>query len=225
MATVGIVCEGSHDYEFLCPIIDELLRQQGVDENRFSALQPQIDATSCQVDGGGYEAVLQWIKAKSGEGLEKYFVRTLFQTSEIYDFVVLHLDGDVAEISTEFLQLPYSSFDGSVLGRVRALHRWLFELANVDVQFRDRIVTAIPTLQMEAWVIACLRPGQVGLENHNRKRAAKRLLWRTFGGRALDQVSQAAELARGRIASMCNDAQSFSIFRDQIAAATPADIN
>lgn len=219
MARVGIVCEGSHDYEFICPIIDQMLRELGQKQNDFSALQPRIDATSMQVDGGGYEAVLQWINSKSGIGFQKYFERTLFETSEIYDLVVIHVDGDVADLSAAFDRSAFPEFDGTVGGRVRALGRWLRELAAVPTPHSHSVITAIPTLQMEAWVIASIRPGRKHLEVRNRKKAAKGLLRRSYVGSAVEQVKQAGEAARGRISSMRLDCESFNIFANDFTAA------
>lgn len=219
MAKVGIVCEGSHDYAFVCPIIDQILTDLGVAENSFAALQPTIDATSKQLDGGGYEAVLQWVGSKSGIGFQKYFEKSLFETSETYDLVVIHIDGDVAELSPAFDRGRYVEFDGTVLGRVRALNRWIHDLAAVPTSFKKSVITAIPTLQMEAWVIASVRPGRLGLEARNRKKAAKRLLMRNYVGSAVDRVKQAGEAARNRIPSMRSDCESFDLFIDGLIAA------
>lgn len=219
MVSVGIVCEGSHDYFFLVPIIDKILADRGIVGTTFSALQPTIDATSKQIDGGGYQAVYQWVLSNNGDGLRKYFERTLFATSTLYDLMIIHLDGDVADISSEFensrFYKPFSSIDD----RVTAIADWIRDASAAASPFLERLILAVPTLQTEAWIVAALRPNAQHIENRNRKKATKRFLRQRYTGSALDQVRAAAQDARNQVNNMKARCRSFELFFDDLSAA------
>ena len=221
MANIGIVCEGSHDFCFLKEVMDELLKSKGYQQNTFEALQPKVDATSMQVDGGGYEAVRQWLLTNKRVGLRKYFTPSLFATSQVYDAIVIQIDGDVADLSTDFKISPYSASFTSVHHRVASLKSWVFSLAEAEPALAGNLIAAIPTLQMEAWILAALQPAAINVEARSRKRGAKRFLRRRFSGSAVDQVKLAGVAARSQLANMAAKASSFSLFQTDLAARFP----
>jgi len=218
MPSVGIVCEGSHDFAFLAPVIDEILKGQGHQQNEFHALQPRVDATSMQMDGGGYEAVRQWLLNNSGAGFDKFFGQPLFRTSQTYDFIVVQLDGDVADISIDFKASAFANFANTVPDRVNAVDAWIRSMASLSSNHSSQLLTAIPTLEMEAWILAALRPGRQNIECRTRKRTVKRILNKRYTGNAVQQVKAAGAEACQAIPSVLAGCQSFSHFHQQLLA-------
>lgn len=216
MAVIGIVCEGSHDFCFLLEIVDEILQRQGHTINTIQALQPRVDATSMQMDGGGYEAVHQWLLGNKQIGLRKYFTPSLFATSPVYDSIIVHLDGDVADISSDFIASPYNAIFADVADRVSALKSWIFSLVQAEPAWAQNVVAAVPTLQMEAWILAALHPTQADIEAKNRKRATKRFLKKEYGGSAVEQVRAAGIAARQNVLKMAARAKSFDILASDL---------
>lgn len=218
MVSVGIICEGSHDYFYLVEVLDEILSGQGLSNNSFAALQPKVDATSMQIDGGGggYEAVYQWLISNRQVGLRKYFQPTLFETSELYDIIVVQMDGDVADISHDFIHSGFNYNFLSVSDRVTALKSWISSTAQAEPAYANSIISAIPTLQMEGWIVAGLQPNAQHIEERSRKRAAKRFLRKKFKGNAVEQVKQAGYASRSQINTMRLRSMSFNIFAQDL---------
>lgn len=212
MVSIGVVCEGSHDFYFLAEVADELLKSKGHSGNSFESLQPRVDATSMQIDGGGYEAVHQWLIANRQIGLKKFFEPALFATSKVYDAIIVQLDGDVADISADFKTSVYSDAFSNVGDRVRAIKSWICESIQAEPAYALSIISAVPTLQMEAWIVAGLRPFAIHVENKPRKGATKRFLRARFQGNAVEQVRAAGKEARAHIPSMRSRAASFDSF-------------
>lgn len=211
------MCEGSHDFVFLSEVVDELLVARGLSGNTFTALQPRIDATSQQLDGGGYEAVCQWLINNQGIGLRNYLERALFNSSIIYDYILIQLDGDVADLSIDFKNSAYNAAFGTVADRVSAVRGWALSLFRVEPAFSRLVMSAIPTLQMEAWVLAGIVPTASSVESRNRKLAAKRVLKRRFPGPAVDRVRAAGQASRAHLAQMRSKAISFDLFCGEVA--------
>lgn len=194
-----------------------MLIERGYLSNVFDPLQPKVDATSKQVDGGGYESVRQWVLANSGLALRSYFAPTLFSTSPKYDAIVVQMDGDVSDICDDFKNSPFSGHFATVADRVTATRSWILCMAMVEPRFVKRIVAAIPTLQMEAWVIAGVSASTENVEARSRKKAAKRILRRKFDGSAVEQVVAAGKTSRRSLSRIMQQSASFSLFSGDIA--------
>lgn len=216
MATIGVVCEGSHDFFFLKPVIEKILSDRGHHDSVVSPLQPAIDATSSQVGQGGYVSVIQWIANNGGPGLSKFFQPALFRTSIQYDAIILHVDGDIPEICEDFKLSPYFGHFADIDERVFAISSWLLSFAKIEPAFSSNMIAAIPVLQTEAWVIGALRPGHANIETRNLKKATKRILFREFRGSGLHQVKRAGSHAAGQIPPLCSTCLSFGIFYNKI---------
>lgn len=212
MATIGVVCEGSHDFCFIEEVVDQLLIDRGFTNNTFSALQPRLDATSMQIDGGGYEAVYQWLLSNRQAGLRKFLSGSLFASSTVYDAIVVHLDGDVADLSSSFKLSAFWQSSLTVPERISSVRSWALSAAAAEPAYATSIIAAIPTLQMEAWIIAALRPGTSQIESRSRKRATKRFLRNRYSGNNINQVRLAGVDARQHLQQMRNGAVSFVTF-------------
>lgn len=211
MVRVGVVCEGSHDYIFIKEVTEQLLSDRGFSEVIVTPLQPTIDATSRQIDGGGWSAVIEWCKTQGGDAWIKYFRPTLFATSEIYDAVIVHLDGDVLEISNMFTPGEIAAVR-NVPERVSAIKGLIERTLALGVEFSSNLITAIPVRQTEAWLLAALRPTARDHEARDYKRTTKRILRRRFSGSAADQVAACGRTARAQLADIRAACFSFEQF-------------
>ncbi|MHC9419480.1 hypothetical protein ACYZX9_12890 [Sphingomonas citri] len=216
MANIGVVCEGSHDYCFLIEVLDQILIEAGYTNNKFHALQPRVDATSMQLDGGGYESVRQWLIANSAISLRNFFAPVLFSSSTSFDAIVVQMDGDVADICTKFGASVYAGPFQNVADRVGAIRSWILSLAKVEPRFAGSVIAAVPTLKMEAWVIGAISNSATQIEVKSRKKAAKRMLRKRFSGSAVEQVKGAGAVARGALSQMRTLAVSFDIFHSDV---------
>ena len=212
MASIGIVCEGSHDYCFLKEVVDELLKQGGHIDNTFVALQPRVDATSKQIDGGGYESVRQWLMTNSGISLRNFLSPVLFATSPSYDAIIVQVDGDVADISEDFSKSCFFGNFGSVHDRVSAVRSWLLCMAKIEPRFSKSVIAAVPTLQMESWVLSGISNTASDVESKNRKLATKRILRKKYKGSAVDKVISAGKTSRSNLPHIMAKSISFSLF-------------
>lgn len=211
MVRVGIVCEGSHDYLFLKEVTEQILSDRGADKIIICALQPTIDATSRQLDGGGWAAVIEWCKQHGGDAWTKFFRPTLFQTSDIYDAIIVHLDGDVLEVSNLFT-ISQISVIGNIQGRIKAIQALIQSTLSPAHEFSSNLITAIPVRQTEAWLLATLRPAAGDHEAKDYKRATKRILKRRFSGSAADQVAACGKTARTQLTALRSTCYSFEQF-------------
>jgi hypothetical protein len=196
--------------------MDQVLKSFGHTENEFRPLQPRIDATSQQIDRGGYELVRQWMISNQRIGLRSLFTKPLFATSPVYDVLLVQIDGDVADLSSDFLSSAFQGQFNSVIERVAALKSWIFSILQAEPAFAGNIIAAIPTLQMEAWILAAIHPTASDLEIRTRKRTAKRLLKKMYTGSPIEQTTQAGIDARQNIARMTAKSVSFDVFAQDL---------
>jgi hypothetical protein len=222
MALIGVVCEGSHDYCFLSEIIDQVLLDNGHSGNTFRALQPQVDATSAQLGQGGYEAVHQWLLTNKQGGLRTYFESALFATSPRFDAIVVQMDGDVANLSVDFAASPFAGSFATVQDRVSAVRSWILGTVQAEPAYALSVISAVPTLQTEAWIVAAFRPTAQQVETRNKKRGTKKFLRSRYAGKsALDQVKLAGNDARVLIPQMRQRSISFDLFHSDLGKRFP----
>jgi hypothetical protein len=160
---IGIVCEGVHDYPALKVLAEELAQGKGLGPVVCFPLQPAPDASSRSGDGG-WAKVVAWCKVNSGRGLDTYLRAPLFEGEEVYDLILVHLDGDIAaECAAKFGRTI--DVNPSVEERVVFLSELLLEFCDAPSEFRERIRTAIPTMKTESWMLAGLSLGEHDWEN------------------------------------------------------------
>lgn len=151
---VGIVCEGVHDFPALSTLIADLAAQAGRGDVSCSPLQPRGDASSKSGDGG-WAKVAAWCLANSGAGLDSYLRAPLFAGEEVYDAIVIHLDGDIAsECATKYNKgLPNKP---SVVEIVKLLSELIHDWVKANSDSKEKIKIAIPVQKTESWILAAL---------------------------------------------------------------------
>lgn len=217
---MGVVCEGAHDYVLLKGLIEaQLAGKPG--PVVVESVQPQIDATSMQIGGGGWTVVTEWLKNHSGDQWDVFFDQPLFATSPTYDAIVVHLDGDVLELSRQFNKTLRRQAQSSVGRRVSVLENWIVQLLNPSARNKLNLVAAIPVLHSEAWILAGLQANPGNVEGARCKGRAKRLLSRRYAGNAVKRVIDATAALAAVLPTIRQRAQSYSIFYNKVAARFP----
>jgi hypothetical protein len=215
---IGVVCEGSHDFIVIRELLARLFADGGIANVLVDPLQPAIDATSKQVDGGGWAAVTGWCKRNCGEAWRVFFDEPLFANSPRYDLIVVHLDGDVLEVSNKFSPAQRRAVGGSTVRRVGVVSDWITGLLSLPLGCKQTLVTAVPTLHMESWLLAGLVPDATNVEARACKGRVKQLLRRRFQGNPASQVSQAAALTCQSLGVVRAACASFRQFDRQVQA-------
>lgn len=212
---VGIVCEGVHDYPALKVLAEEIARDRGVGEISCHPLQPAPDASSKSGDGG-WAKVVAWCKANSGRGLDTYLRAPLFEGEEVYDLILVHLDGDIAHTcANKFDRTLIETL--SVEERVAFLADLLKEFCEAPQDLEGRIKTAIPTMKTESWMLAGLSLGNHDWENVE----SKALLLSESGfvdgrpGKAAHYIGLAEQL-RTKLAQIRERCLSFRMFEETV---------
>ena len=190
---VGVVCEGSGDFVTLAEIIKQLALHRGLGHVEMHALQPRVDATSRQMTGGGWTKVVKWCRNNSGEKLRTVFAPKLFSSSPNLDILIIHLDGDVVDISESFSSLTKASCFHNITRRVNVIECWLEELLIPPDALDDQVVYAVPVLHMESWLLAAfMKSTRVKLEDRKTKLSGRRMLSYLYGGSDIDNARDAA---------------------------------
>jgi hypothetical protein len=152
---VGIVCEGIHDFPMLSSLISELASEAGITDIECDPLQPTPDASSKKSGDGGWPKVVSWCQANSGRALDTYLRAPLFDGEAVYDFIVVHLDGDIAQVCAERFGEPIG-IDPQVDERVQALTNLISTWLAPPAEHLQKIKPAVPTQKTESWILAGL---------------------------------------------------------------------
>lgn len=177
MIDIGVVCEGGHDFI----VIEEIVAAaMGAASVRCTALQPLVDATLAQISQGGFPRVKIWCLQNSGSKFYDNIKPGLFGSSPAFDFIIIHLDGDVLEKSGWFGPADIAVGASSTNSRVQILHKWIHQA--LAFSGSDELVTAIPVLSTDSWVLAGVRPDR-NFELVECKKRLERYLAKFFGSK------------------------------------------
>ncbi len=170
---VGLICEGSHDFNVIEQFIQQICKDVAVEIDGIDCLQPSVSATF-QTSDGGWTRVKSWCETSAGKFYRQYLDAPLFATSKQYDLLIVHVDGDVAEICEipplAGLKLANLSPENTVSAIKKAvLETWLsLEDAHVS-----RVITCVPVRHMESWLLTCLQSGAKLTETRSTKHEFK----------------------------------------------------
>jgi hypothetical protein len=155
---IGVVCEGSHDFNVLSEFISLIIREFGETIDDLTCLQPEVSATF-QITSGGWTQVRAWCQSDNGQGYRKALDQPLFSTSKPFDLIVVHLDGDVVHhcnsqplVGLDITTMSVEQIIGSLKSAI--VDTWM----NIEPHHRNRIVTCIPVRHLEAWLSAGIGP-------------------------------------------------------------------
>lgn len=152
--SIGMICEGSHDFNVLSQFVTAIVRAAGLHVSRLDCLQPLVSATF-QTSGGGWTQVKSWCESEGGTGYRRHIDRPIFATSVLYDLLIVHVDGDVAALCNSD-QLKSIDLDTSSISSIEqalkavVVSEWL----SPKDEHLKRIVTCIPVRHLEAWLAA-----------------------------------------------------------------------
>lgn len=211
---VGVVCEGIHDFPALDVLVRELANAAGIADVTCSRLQPNGDATSNAGDGG-WTKVAAWCEDHTGRTLDTFLGAPLFEGDEVFDILVIHLDGDIAEKCAEkyAVTLPHPI---TVASRIRLLADLIDQWLAPKPEYAAKIKVAIPTLMTETWMLA-----GVSTQNHAWESIAAKELFLAETGyvegspKADHYIAKALQLA-GKTAQIRQRCSSFDAFAQQI---------
>lgn len=175
MIDIGVVCEGSHDFIIIKEIVSKALRPAEV---RCVPIQPIVDATLLQVGTGGFSEVKIWCLQNRGRKFFDQIKPGIFANSQVFDFIIVHLDGDVLEKSNWFSATQVASGTGSVTNRISIIEQWIHNA--IAYSGSDELVSAIPVLSTDGWVLAGVRPTR-NFELQHCKKRLERYLKKFFG--------------------------------------------
>ena len=161
---IGLVCEGVTDYIIFEKLVGDIARKAGMPVS-FRRFHPAQDATSGQVESGGWLTVFQWCVRNTPERRRPLFsVGSLFQTAAApCDLILVHLDTDIcerlAQSQLEVLQHVFpAEYDlTSPIGRgsfIKAVIAHWLQLRLLDEEFRAKHIPAPAVECSEAWLIA-----------------------------------------------------------------------
>jgi hypothetical protein len=159
MTVVGVVAEGAHDCIALEAFLESELPASIARPIAVRHLQPELDATSCQVGGGGWGRVVGWCKDNAGGAIETYFV-PLEEGDLACDLILIHLDGDaMADVAPHSsIALPTQPFTAKA--RLETLTKMVLDWLNPPAARQTSIKFAFPVMHTEAWLMAGLKPNE-----------------------------------------------------------------
>lgn len=216
---VGVVCEGSHDFNVLEQFIDQIVRQAGEVVDAIDCLQPEVSATF-QVSDGGWNQVRLWCLDSGGQGYRRYFDAPIFSTSRPYDIIVVHLDGDVVT-HCESENLQGLHIDGmSVQDVVETLKlaicaHWL----SLSADHKHKIVACIPVRHLEAWLSAAIGPRVIDHEQIDMKNIFRQGPVNALSGNWRMKYIRAAKAAKKKCTEIKSRCLSYCSFEDDLIAA------
>lgn len=211
MPVVGLVVEGTHDYVMLEPLIEHEIREKFKLEVKFKHLQPTPDATGGHADGG-WDRVKGWCDNYAGDQIETFFT-PLFETDEICDLIVIHVDGDVVELAN----LHKGKNQLSVRDRVKTISNSIESWLNCPKEHSKKIIHAIPVLQTEAWILAS---EGISYENKNSKSEFRKTYTKSKDGKIKDYYRSRSTGAKAGYANAHRYCTSYNIFRGSIRSAS-----
>lgn len=220
---IGVVCEGSHDFNVLRQFIDTIVREAGETVTNIDCLQPQVSATF-QVNEGGWTQVKAWCEREGGQWYRSFLDKPLFATSKNYDLLVIHLDGDVVT------HCPSPPMDGMLIDgiaisdaigilKTAILQHWL----KPDPHHLEKLVICAPVRHLEAWLSAIIGPHVssyegVDMKDLFRTGPAVQLPGQTWRSKYIEAAKRAVENHKA-IDAAC---LSYRTFRADLTAAAQA---
>ena len=196
---VGVVCEGLNDFLALREIVSVFATRAGKTLNRFDPIQPKVDATSRQVNGGGWRRVQAWLKENSGESVKDILAPRLFSASPNYDILIIHLDGDVYYLDDKISAADRARCFGRPKEISKLIEHRIHMILDPPDDLDDQILYAVPVMHMESWLLAAVVRGPLrrNIENIRLKHKALRYLaYRFPNDDRFGSLTAARELGR-----------------------------
>lgn len=220
---IGVVCEGSHDFNVLRHFVSLIVREYGETLDVIECLQPEVSATF-QITGGGWTQVKAWCKRNGGRWYRQYLDQPLFASSKKFDILIIHLDGDVVT-HCDSDPLAELSIDGMSVEEViealksAVLQSWL----NLEDQHQHRVVVAVPVRHLEAWLSAVVGPKVNDPESIDMKDLFRDGPAKAIAGRDWRQkYIKAAQHSIAGIAEVRHICLSYRIFEGDVRASADA---
>lgn len=217
---IGVVCEGSHDFNVMKEIVSKICTENNIDLSAFDCLQPALSATFDQVGGGGWGRVKSWCEQNGGTGYQVYLDAPLFANSPQFDLILVHLDGDVLDICDEHPLTGLSSVGTDVSGTIEALEGALLtSWMAIEPHHKDRVVACVPVRHLEAWLLAALDPSTANVETTDTKETFRAKFAPHYPKKNKSLYIRSAQDASKKVADMRANCLSFCHFEDKFLAA------
>ena len=220
---VGMVCEGSYDYNVIEKFVQRICEESNVVLDTFDCLQPEVSATF-QTSDGGWTKVKSWCERGGGKFYRQFFDEPLFGSSKQYDLIIVHLDGDVAQICEE---APLTGLKLAGLAPSKAveaiksaiLNNWL----SLEEVHNSKVVACVPVRHLEAWLLTCLDPSTKKPESKPTKYQFRMGPAKKYPGKERDRYIAAAGDAVSNLVALRNLCVSYQMFEAdfRIAASAP----
>jgi hypothetical protein len=220
---IGVVCEGSHDFNVLRHFIDVIVREAGETVDSIDCLQPLVSATF-QESGGGWTQVKSWCERQGGQWYRSYLDQPLFATSKNYDILVVHLDGDVVtHCSTPPINdnlIDDTAVEDAIdLLKSAILHHWL----QPEPEHLEKIIVCAPVRHIEAWLSVIVgpqvdSPEDIDMKDLFRAGPAEQIAGETWR----EKYITAARIAVVRHREIETSSTSYRLFRSDLTAAAQA---
>lgn len=215
MTVVGLVAEGGHDCIALAAFLEAELPSSYSRPIKLRHLQPEMDATSCQVGGGGWGRVVGWCKNYSGTAIETYFVP--IEEGDIpCDLIVVHLDGDAMADCGPHSSVPIPTQPCTVAVRTKTLSKMVLEWLNPSGKRRASIKMAFPVMHTEAWLLAGVKPNQQPWEQVQDCKTPFRALKIKPSQKLREFYAEQSAIAATKGASIRSQSASFLLFTDKL---------
>jgi hypothetical protein len=193
---IGLVCEGKTDFE----IIEQSLKASLVSDElqlNFDFIQPAKDATSGSFGEGGWRRVYQWCTRNQPQDRRKYFRgEQLFESSDTgVDLIIIHLDGDVADIPDVRNITPIEEAEKINLNLLNALDRHKYVSNIIDIwlkqsddtsEYKEKYIPLVPIICSEAWLLA-LCDSQDNVESRMEAKLEAQKLWYSKKGKKIPE--------------------------------------
>lgn len=219
--SVGVVCEGSHDFLVIGAFLRRLFEEHGQELGRVDCLQPELSASFDQVGGGGWGRVKAWCEDNGGQGYRIYIDKPLFSSSSSYDLLVVHLDGDVIDICN---QPPLDGLSSTGLTPAEIVSHlestMLDSWMDIVPDHRRKVIACIPVHHLEAWLTAALDSAANDVESTPIKDAFRQAFSQKYPGRNRDLYGRAANDAALKLQAIRNLCQSFVAFETRLTQGT-----
>lgn len=217
--SIGIVCEGLHDFNILKAFINQIGADHGIAVGAIECLQPQVSA-SFQTTRGGWGRVKGWCEQGAGKAYRVHLDKPLFGISRTYDVLLIHLDGDVVSLcnsdplSALFLEDLHPS--AAVIALKNAIkNHWL----SLETSHSNKVVVCAPVWHMEAWLLAALDPDAVDVELRPTKDEFRNGIYKKYQGKTKNRYLAAAKDAANKTQTIREKCFSFAAFCEDIVTA------
>lgn len=216
---IGVVCEGSHDFLVLKAIVSSICTENKIKLDEFAPIQPKLSATFTQEGGGGWARVKSWCEQGNGTFHRTFLDQPIFTSSQVYDLLFIHIDGDVVDLCDHHPLAGLSAASLSPDKIVSHLENALIDTwMKVREEHIDRVVACIPIRHLEAWLLAALAP-QLGLELQDTKDVFRTAMVGKYSEKAQELYEGAALDACQNLASMRANCASYANFETKFVTA------